>query len=210
MSSHDDTLKKLGTIREQDEGRDAIHIAVLTIPVTDQRRITPGQEVDALGRPTYRKDQVPVGIVDPFLPGPIEVQEGQWFYVYLFPGTISGLRHVWTHEAFPEEPIQVEVNLDGKVLGDVVSKSIYDERLRVEAVGRVRDFCDTAGVDYDSFVGVLQTGRRFGNLSAWGEYVTSHGSETDSYDIPDHILRDVERITGKPLAVRPTGFSCSC
>jgi hypothetical protein len=36
--------------------------------------------------------------VDPFLADP--VQPGQMFWLFLYPQTITGLRHVWEHLAF--------------------------------------------------------------------------------------------------------------
>ena len=86
-------------IEDGDRRRDAIHIAVA--PVTATTRLTPGQPIglvregnSELVGPCDRN----IGIVDPFLPG--DVEPGQRFWMFLYPGTITGLRHVWTHPAF--------------------------------------------------------------------------------------------------------------
>lgn len=94
---------KVGKLCEPDAGRDAIHVAIF--PATAQRILAPGQYVgfvedgntELVGTATVHK----IGIVDPFLKQ--MVQRGDRFYVFLFPQTITGLRHVWSHPAFPEE-----------------------------------------------------------------------------------------------------------
>jgi hypothetical protein len=82
-----------------DRRRDAIHVAVVAVQAAT--RVTPGQHVglvqlgnvDLVG-PCDQN----IGIVDPFLTGAVE--PGQQFWLVLYPGTITGLRHVWTHPAF--------------------------------------------------------------------------------------------------------------
>src|SRR4029077_11817181 len=86
-------------IQDGDRRRDAIHIAVA--PVTAAVRLAPGQHVGLV-----REDNVEwvglcdhaIGVVDPFLAEAVE--PGQRFWLFLYPGTITGLRHVWTHPAF--------------------------------------------------------------------------------------------------------------
>jgi hypothetical protein len=86
-------------IDDGDRRRDAIHIAVA--PVTAALRLTPGQHVGfvregnlELVGPCDRN----LGVVDPFLTEPVE--PGRRFWLFLCPGTVTGLRHVWTHPAF--------------------------------------------------------------------------------------------------------------
>lgn len=79
--------------------RDAVHIAVA--PVTASERLSPGQHVGFVSEgdvETVGVAETPIGIVDPFLREP--VQPGERFWLFLYPNTITGLRHVWTHPAF--------------------------------------------------------------------------------------------------------------
>lgn len=91
---------RLGQIIEDgDRRRDAIHIAIA--PVTAAERLTPGQHVGLVKRGNLELvgpcDRA-IGVVDPFLTE--DVEPGQRFWLFLYPGTITGLRHVWTHPAF--------------------------------------------------------------------------------------------------------------
>jgi hypothetical protein len=86
-------------IVDGDRRRDAIHIAVA--PVTAAVRLAPGQHVGLVQKGNL--DLVGpcddnIGVVDPFLVEDIE--PGQRFWLFLYPGTITGLRHVWTHPAY--------------------------------------------------------------------------------------------------------------
>jgi hypothetical protein len=51
----------------------------------------------------------PIGVVDPFLVKPVE--PGQRFWLFLYPGSITGLRHVWSHPAFAAVAAMVKKNL---------------------------------------------------------------------------------------------------
>ncbi len=85
-------------IDDGDRRRDAIHIAVA--PVTAAERLAPGQHVGLVGLGTEQVGPCaqPLGIVDPFLSAPVE--PGQRFWLFLYPGSITALRHIWTHPAF--------------------------------------------------------------------------------------------------------------
>jgi hypothetical protein len=86
------TEVKLGQLVGGAAGRDAVHVAV--VPMKAAVRLRPGCHVDRFGGTDYE----PVGIVDPFLLQPVE--PGQTFWLCLYPGTVTSLRHVWTHPAF--------------------------------------------------------------------------------------------------------------
>ena len=99
MSAEQTTLGKL---IGPDAGRDAVHVAVAPCKVVGVS-LLPGQRarlVDGstdLVQAAYHGQEWH-GIVDPFLDE--AVSEGQWVYLCIRPGTITGLRHVWKHPAF--------------------------------------------------------------------------------------------------------------
>lgn len=87
----------LGQLLDDKAQRDAIHIAVA--PVTAAERLYPGDHVGFICDGIVAKiDDKLIGIVDPFLTKP--VNEGQRFYVCLYPKTVTGMRHHWSHPAF--------------------------------------------------------------------------------------------------------------
>ena len=78
---------KIGqTLNGPNPGRDAVHIAI--IPMVATRTLQPGQHLK-------------FGIVDPYLEQPVEPNEV--YYLFLYPNSVTSLRHVWEHPSFPKE-----------------------------------------------------------------------------------------------------------
>lgn len=82
-----ETLDMLGKIISSDSKRDAVHIAV--IPMLAVREMQPGEHTVN-------------GVCDPFLEEP--VKPGEWYWLLLWPKSITSLRHVFSHPSFPDEP----------------------------------------------------------------------------------------------------------
>lgn len=90
----------IGKIISGDAARDAVHVAIA--PVTAGDDLSPGEHIGRLDDGTFGESAVTLGIVDPFLKE--RVKKGQKFYLWLYPNTITSLRHVWTHPAFTFTP----------------------------------------------------------------------------------------------------------
>lgn len=97
-----DTLKSLGSVLPAGpQERDAVHVAVVSVEADGP--LTPGQRVGLAFGNSGRVGEVTggwVGVVDPFLTR--TVQRGERFWLFLYPGTITSLRHDWAHPAFPD------------------------------------------------------------------------------------------------------------
>lgn len=93
----------LGQIITTEQTRDAIHCAVA--PVTAGMRLQPGSHVLIDGGVAMQTNANGIGVVDPFLK--IPVMEGQKFWLFLYPNTITALSHIWSHPDFPDEPKDV-------------------------------------------------------------------------------------------------------
>jgi hypothetical protein len=94
---------KVGTLIKGTEHRDAIHVAIA--PVVAGEVINPGEHVgfpvgDASAVFRESSEIEAIGVVDPYLRRAVEI--GQRFFIFLYPGTVTSLRHQWTHPAFRE------------------------------------------------------------------------------------------------------------
>lgn len=89
---------KLGLLATGQSDRDAIHIAVA--PVEAGESLTPGEHVAIMDGKAYVTGQNDVGIVDPFCK--FRILAGEKFWLFMYPDTITGLRHQWSHPAFAD------------------------------------------------------------------------------------------------------------
>jgi hypothetical protein len=91
-------VPNLGELCSDDAKRDAVHVAVA--PVVAGHRLIPGHGVslDKQGCAIREDSENFIGIVDPFLRKIVE--EGEKFWLFLRPNTVTSLRHVWSHPAF--------------------------------------------------------------------------------------------------------------
>ena len=106
-----DQTPQLGRLIEDSERRrDAVHVAIA--PVTAATTVSPGQHIglvedgntDLVGPCDHN-----IGIVDPFLSH--DVQPGQRFWMMLYPGSITSLRHIWTHSTFSSAAAHIREKL---------------------------------------------------------------------------------------------------
>jgi hypothetical protein len=171
-----DTLL-IGHIIDRQQNRDAVHMAIA--PVVASEYLLPGQRVNlANGLATLAGE--PVGIVDPFLRGPIE--EGQRFWLFLFPGSITSLRHDWTHPSFP----------DGEPLIGMEAAKAW-----------LREFAQR--VDVESYEDLIEGTREY--LDPQFDRPTRWGC---GFEVPDEFWIYYQVVTGQKFATHPEFFSCSC
>lgn len=181
---------KLGQIITDAAHRDAIHVAVA--PVVADQQLQPGAKIGFVNDDAERvcaKSKGAIGIVDPFLT--TSVKRGQRFWMFLFPNTVTGMRHEWQHPAFANARSveNAHVWLPGVLDGS-------DAWLRKHA--------DNIGLSYDALMAAADQ---------WvddHEYTTQLGSETwrDGYD--PQFWEMYEKVRGKTVAKKENFFSCSC
>lgn len=100
-----DATQTIGTILNDSGQRDAIHVAVISVVSGQSLPLSPGNHVGFFPDGFVGTQTDPwVGIVDPFLD--CQVKKGERFWLCVYPRTITGLRHVWTHPTISgEDPI---------------------------------------------------------------------------------------------------------
>jgi hypothetical protein len=98
---------QIGQIITTPQKKDAIHVAIA--PVMAGIILKPGDRVYIEDDKAYDVGislTPPDGVVDPFLKNC--VHKGELFWVFLFPGTATNLRHEWDHPAFVEKNEETE------------------------------------------------------------------------------------------------------
>lgn len=188
----------VGKLIDTSEGPDAIHIALAPV-VAGEDWLSPGDDIGFVyGSTTIVKrkercyDQKTLGIVDPFL---LEApKEGQRFWMFLLPNTITGLRHLWTHPAFGQQALPSN-----------------DSELWL------RKFADSWNFDYDELI-ALASGPQ--GIAGWGgkeNYIVAMGIDLHSRgelgEEEPLFWKNLEVMTGKRFDENHRenfGWSCSC
>lgn len=182
MTNMNDTQKEIGQLCSAEHQRDAIHVAVIPAQV-GKNALHPGQKVmmvNGLASTTNWDHHAYVGVVDPYLRH--NVKPGEWFWLFLRPNTITGLRHAWSHPQFP---------------ADAVISAPRDKAW-------LRNFCKDAAIDYDDFLGAGRV-HRSGNIGL------SFGTPDELYDDEKRqlVLMHLSNVLGHEIDPE-TRFSCSC
>lgn len=184
-----DALNTLGTLIDEKQGRDAIHLAVEPM-IAGEGCLFPGCPIgigpDGMA---YSKGPKIIGIVDPFLDK--DVEQGQRFWMVVYPRTITSLRHVWTHPDLPNENNHSD---------ESIQKQKSEQWLR-NFIARA----DCPG--YETVIAAA-----LNNHGSWSEeYLHFNGLDAHG-DIPPEFWDHVEIVTGQKIAAgnRAKYFSCSC
>jgi hypothetical protein len=191
---NDETLKALGKLVVGEPPRDAVHIAVIPVKNSSYAELRPGCRVHisyiagegatAWEATDYDENEWD-GVVDPYLAAP--VPEGASFWMFLRPGSITSLRHEWTHPAFPS------------------AMAVPGSRDASEAW--LRDYCERYRGDYEEMIKVASTGGYY----SWGDDDGPPGYRGTACET--EFWMHVEIVCGKRFdnAHREgVHFSCSC
>lgn len=165
--------------------RDAIHVAV--IPVVAGEELRPGDSVMVTegvatkSATPYHRD----GVVSPFLCSPVP-QDGR-VWVLVEPGTVTSMRHEWTHPRFP------------------LHRAARSEVTIVESEEWLRKFARDWNIPYERLI----------DQAREGEYITFGNDCHSQEEVPEReeMWDHLENVLGIvfPRAHRDeTAFSCSC
>lgn len=194
-----DAQDNIGKILGDNTRRDALHFAVA--PVIASHSLTPGQHIGLTQDGTATSasgfgETKPIGIVDPFLTA--QVSTGQRFWLFLYPNTITSLRHVWDHPDFAGE--------------------IEPSPSKEASEAWLREFARTADCpDYDTLI-TAALGGKISRVDGYGhpyendgEYLLFRGRNAHG-DIPAAFWDHLEVVAGIKIPdwSRATKFSCSC
>lgn len=194
-----DALATLGTLIDDKQKRDAIHLAVE--PVIAGELLRPGEHITIVGGLAHRTEVGEgLGIVDPFLPRAVKKGDRFWFVMY--PRMVHSLRHVWTHPQFPDEPERTDVSVVAVPAPPVASK--------VEAlIARSREWLENYALGLGLTSRELCDGAQ--DFLEGGSYLC-RGQELEGMTTDEEFWTHYSIVTGEivPPDQRENFFTCSC
>jgi len=188
----------LGGTPGENAERDAIHVAV--IPCVAGEDLTPGERVwrnsDGEAESWQHPDRS-IGVVDPFRRD--DVGEGERFWLFLLPNTITGMRHHWQHPEFdPAEPPDAELR---RPVGEEPTRDEVIAAMRKVAVNYAARGSDD-GYPYGLFI-----------EEQFGDEIWAMARGFDMHDDPGDFWGPVEKELGCPVPAQyreNVVFTCSC
>ena len=177
-----DTHDSIGKLLTGNEQRDAIHIALL--PVQAKIDLRPGEHASKDGNHIH-----PIGIVDPYLQ--TTIRPGEWFWLFIYPKTITSLRHVWTHPDLNDLP------------DAVVFKSMSLDIQKTFSKDWIEKYANNIGIGYEQLLSDADDYVNFGHLSSHGGLYEGHTTDPKFWDHYE-VIRDTK------VDHRDNFFSCSC
>jgi len=210
----------VGKLIEGEAERDAIHIAV--VPVTAGTKLYPGQHVGLI-RGKADIGTTSLGIVDPYLKSP--VYDGQKFWLFLYPGTITSLRHMWTHPHFEGEtgghrPGTIDPNTFDAEEFPLAETSVEALEASLPPSIRKKDKPVDPKVAAQEFMEEFARTHGMGSAESAisrGRYYLENGDymnvgEMESWYVGDDFWNAYEVLTGEKVSPDDRGsfFSCSC
>ena len=182
-----DIQKTIGTVLPGALDRDAIHIPVIAVQASI--KLSPGQHVGLSG-----DDCNPVGIVDPYLTNVVNI--GEYFWLMVYPRTITSLRHIWTHPNIPEDKTT-----------RVTFKSIDldKQHAKQEAEKWVREYAESIGLSYTLLMDGAKDYIDHDYSISYGGLLEGVSTDPKFWDNYEIILDCKVNINKKD-----SFFSCSC
>lgn len=161
--------------------RDAVHIAVL--PARAGSNFKPGEKVHVVDGVAVRSTSRSHGLADPFRTGTIKSGTNMW--VLLYPGTITSLRHDWTHPTIGDSEV---------AMADMVNSRDW-----------IAEYAYSIGSNYDELVTAA------GDWIETGQYLNK-GEVLEGVSLHEDFWHHYEIVTGKQVreADRESFFSCAC
>ena len=189
---------KLGCLVGPEQQRDAVHVAVA--PVTASEELKPGQHI-GLADPKNTElasstAAMLIGIVDPYLKA--NVLEGERFLMWLYPNSVTGMRHEWQHPAF--------------FIADVIKNQDTEynknQKQKVKSVKFIEEFAEEIGQSYD---GLLEDAE---NYAKRGITATDNSQDYEnmSHDDWTEFWEHFSNVTGIEVDDDTSGapYHCSC